>query len=171
VAIKALDPEYLYRWCAPESLPFETTEELEELDGGVGQPRAIEALRFGIGIERPGYNIFALGPPGTGKYPLVRHFLTRRAQSAAVPSDWVYVHDFERPDRPRALRLPPGTGTRLRRDMEQLVEELRPALARAFEGEEYQARFERRAGGGRHAPRSPARHTATPHTLALGVAR
>jgi lon-related putative ATP-dependent protease len=140
VARKALEAGHLYRWCDPESLPFETTEELEELDGGVGQPRATEAVRFGIGIEHPGYNIFALGPPGTGKYPLVRHFLTRSARSAAAPPDWVYVHDFERPNRPRALRLSSGMGMRLRRDMEQLVEELRPALSGAFDGEEYQAR-------------------------------
>jgi lon-related putative ATP-dependent protease len=140
VASKALEADHLYRWCDPESLPFETTEELEELDGGVGQPRATEAVRFGLGIEHPGYNIFALGPPGTGKYPLVRHFLTRGAQSAPIPPDWVYVHDFERPNRPRALQLPPGMGMQLRRDMEQLVEELRPALSGALEGEEYQAR-------------------------------
>ena len=140
MASKALEAGHLYKWCDPESLPFETTEELEELDGGLGQPRAIEAVRFGIGIERPGYNIFALGPPGTGKYPLVRNFLTRRAESEPAPSDWVYVHDFERPNRPRALRLPPGIGMRLQQDMEQLIEELRPALSGALEGEEYQAR-------------------------------
>ena len=138
--VEELKPERLYRRCDPESLPFKTTEELEELDGGMGQPRAVEAVRFGIGIERPGYNIYALGPPGTGKHALVRHFLQARAAERPAPSDWVYVHDFAHPNRPRAIELPPGMGTRLRRDMEQLVEELRPALSSAFEGEEYQAR-------------------------------
>ncbi|BBL79325.1 ATP-dependent protease [Rubrobacter xylanophilus] len=138
--VEELKPERLYRRCDPESLPFKTTGELEELDGGMGQPRAVEAVRFGIGIERPGYNIYALGPPGTGKHALVRHFLHAKAAERPAPSDWVYVHDFAHPNRPRAIELPPGMGTRLRRDMEQLVEELRPALSSAFEGEEYQAR-------------------------------
>ncbi|MBX6763744.1 MAG: AAA family ATPase [Rubrobacteraceae bacterium] len=135
-----LEPSRLYRRCDPESLPFRTTEELEDLDGGMGQPRAVEAVRFGIGIDRPGYNIYALGPPGAGKHALVRHFLEEEAGKRRPPSDWVYVHDFERPYRPRAIELPPGMGVRLRRDMEQLVEELRPSLSSAFEGEEYQAR-------------------------------
>ncbi|WP_273846180.1 Lon protease family protein [Rubrobacter calidifluminis] len=135
-----LEPSRLYHHCDPESLPFTTTEELDDLDGGMGQPRAVEAVRFGIGIDRPGYNIYALGPPGTGKHTLVRHFLEKEAGKRSAPSDWVYVHNFEHPYRPRAIELPPGMGVRLRRDMEQLVEELRPSLSSAFEGEEYQAR-------------------------------
>lgn len=138
--VEELKPDRLYRRCDPNGLPFKTTDELEELDGGMGQPRAVEAVRFGIGIERPGYNIYALGPPGTGKHALVRHFLRAKAAERPAPSDWVYVHDFAHPNRPRAIELPPGMGNRLRQDMEQLVEELRPALASAFEGEEYQAR-------------------------------
>lgn len=141
MANRGLDAEQLYRRCVPESLPFETTAEVEPLeDGRLGQSRAVQALRFGVGIEHPGYNIFALGPPGTGKFPLARHFLTRRAESRPAPPDWIYVYNFEHPERPRAIRLPAGMGLRLRQDMEQLVEELRPALSSAFESEEYQAR-------------------------------
>jgi hypothetical protein len=89
---------------------------------------------------REGYNVFALGPPGTGKRTLVRRIVEGRASGEPPPPDWAYVNNFERPNRPRLLRLPPGTGAALRRNMERLAEELRPALSAAFESEEYQGR-------------------------------
>ncbi len=138
--VKPLPADALYRRCDPAQFPFETTAELEEFTEILGQPRAVEAVRFGVGIEREGYNIFALGPAGTGKHSLVRQFLEERAAAKPVPSDWCYVNNFEQPHRPRALRLPPGVGGQLRRDMERLVEELRTALSSAFESEEYRAR-------------------------------
>jgi len=138
--VKPLEIEALYQRCDPEQFTFETTAELEDLAEIIGQPRAVEAVRFGIGIEREGYNIFALGPAGTGKHSLVRRFLEQRAATEPTPADWCYVNNFEQPHKPRALRLPPGTGTMLRGDMKQLVEELRNALSTAFESEEYRTR-------------------------------
>lgn len=65
--IDPLSAESLYRRCDPSQLNFKTTEELEDVAELPGQARAIEAVRFGIGIKRPGYNLYALGAPGTGK--------------------------------------------------------------------------------------------------------
>ncbi len=48
--------------CTPEHLAFESTDDLEDLTEVMGQERAVEALRFGIGMRRAGYNIYALGP-------------------------------------------------------------------------------------------------------------
>ncbi|MCS7222473.1 MAG: ATP-binding protein [Anaerolineae bacterium] len=138
--VKPLPPESLYRRCDPQQFNFETTEELEDLTEVIGQPRAVEAVRFGVGIERAGYNIFALGPAGTGKHSLVRQFLERQAAAEPVPSDWCYVHNFEQPHRPRALRLPPGVGVQLRDDMKRLIEDLHTALVSAFESDEYRTR-------------------------------
>lgn len=138
--VKPLPPEALYRRCNPQQFNFETTEELEDLTEVIGQPRAVEAVRFGVGIERTGYNIFALGPAGTGKHSLVSQFLERRAATEPVPSDWCYVHNFEQPHRPRALRLPPGVGVQLRDDMKRLIEDLHTALVSAFESDEYRTR-------------------------------
>ena len=137
---QALSPELLCGYCHPSRFPFETTDELEALDEFVGQARAAGAVRFGIGIRRDGYNLYVLGPPGAGKRTLVQEFLARRAKGEGRPSDWCYVHDFEQPHKPRALRLPPGRGVRLRNDMRQLVDELRVAIPAAFESEEYRAR-------------------------------
>lgn len=138
--VKGLNAEALCRRCDPSQFAFETTADLEDLAEVIGQPRAVEAVRFGVGIERDGYNIFALGPAGTGKHSLVRDFLEQRAAARSVPSDWCYVNNFEQPHKPRALALPAGMGVELRRDMERLVEELRTLLSAAFESEEYQTR-------------------------------
>ena len=138
--VKPLDAKALCQRCDPDQFAFETTAELEDLTEIIGQPRAVEAVRFGVGIEQEGYNIFALGPAGTGKLSLVRQFFEQRAASEPVPPDWCYVNNFEEPHRPRALHLPPGKGTELRQDMADLVEELRTALSTAFESEEYQTR-------------------------------
>ena len=66
-SIRPLPPDALYRRCDPATLPFETTAELEEVPGIIGQERAEEAVRFAIGIRRYGYNLYALGPSGMGK--------------------------------------------------------------------------------------------------------
>jgi lon-related putative ATP-dependent protease len=137
-----LPPERLHRRCPPESLPFETTDELRDLEAVLGQDRALEALQFAVGIDRAGYNLFVVGPPGLGNHTVVRRFLEARAEAAPVPSDWCYVNDFEQPHRPRALRLPPGRGVGLREDMRQLVEDLRSAIPAAFESEQYRTRVQ-----------------------------
>ena len=123
-----------------EAVGFETTEDVPEPEGFVGQPRVAAALEFGTGIERPGYNIFAFGPPGAGRHHLVETHLRREASRRPVPPDECYVHDFDRPHRPRLLRLPAGRGRLLRQDMESLIEELGNVLPATFESEEYQTR-------------------------------
>jgi predicted ATP-dependent protease len=136
-----LDAAALYARCDPAEFGFETTAELEDLRGEVvGQSRAMDAVRFGVEVGREGYNVFALGPPGAGKRALVRRLVEERAAGEPTPPDWAYVNNFERPNRPRLLRLPADTGAALRRDMEELAERLRPALSAAFESEEYQTR-------------------------------
>jgi len=60
----ALSAHELYRPCSPDHLTFETTAELPDLKEIIGQPRAVDAIRFGVGMRAPGYNVFALGPPG-----------------------------------------------------------------------------------------------------------
>ncbi len=138
--IKPLPPESLYQRVDPATLAFKTTAELAELTDVIGQPRATEAIQFGIGIVRDGYNLFVLGEPGTGKHSIVRRYLDERASQRPVASDWCYVNNFDEPHRPRALRLPPGRGVPFRQDMERFVEDLRSAIPGAFESEEYRAR-------------------------------
>jgi len=129
-----------YRRCDPASFAFATTAELPPLDEVIGQARAVGAVDFGIGIHSQGYNIFALGPPGTGKASTISQFLERESAELPVPDDWVYVNNFSLPHQPNAIRLPAGRGCEFRRDMEKLVENLQGAITTAFESEEYDAR-------------------------------
>jgi RNA 3'-phosphate cyclase len=135
-----LSPELLCHSCDARQFSFETTEELETLSDVVGQPRAVEAVQFGIGIRQPGYNIFALGPEGMGKLTIVRRFLEQKAATEPTPSDWCYVNNFDDPQKPRVLRMPIGRGAELREDVARLIDELRAAIPAAFETEEYRAR-------------------------------
>ncbi len=126
-----------------DSLPaFSTTDELADLDGIVGQDRAREAIEFGLGIDRDGYNLFVLGPPGAGKETLVRQLLAAKTAATPAPPDWCYVHNFQHPHQPRALSLPAGRGGALRDAMRQLIGELRAAIPAAFESDEYRAHRE-----------------------------
>jgi Lon-like LonC helical domain len=135
-----LAADMLYRQCDPQQLSFETTAEIEDLTDAIGQPRAEEAVRFGIGIQQHGYNLFSLGPEGMGKQTIVRRFLVQKAATQPPPPDWCYVNNFDEPQKPRALRLPVGTGSQFRQDVRQLVEELRASIPAAFETDEYRAR-------------------------------
>jgi len=135
---RELEVEETYRACDPSLFEFSTTRELPELTDIIGQDRAVSAVAFGMSIENDGYNIFALGPAGTGKATTVRAFLSKLAATQPVPDDWVYVHNFAQPHRPKALRLPAGKGREFSKDMEKLVEDLRVAITHAFESEEYE---------------------------------
>lgn len=135
-----LTADQLYRRCDAAALPFASTAELAPADGPLGQDRAVAAVRFAIGMRSSGYNLYALGPVGTGKLALVRQFLAQAAAEQPVPDDWCYVNNFAEPHRPKALRLPAGQAQAFRKEMEHLVEELAAALPAAFEGEEYRTR-------------------------------
>ncbi len=138
--VEPLPAQQLHRTCDPSQFDFETTAELEDSSEILGQERAVDAILFGVGIRREGYNLFALGPSGTGKRTTIGQFLDQQAAAEPIPSDWCYVNNFEQPHRPRSLRLPPGQGVGLRKDMEQLIEELRTAIPAAFESEDYRTR-------------------------------
>lgn len=138
--MRSLKTEELCQRCDPEQFNFATTSELDEISEMVGQERAVEAVLFGIGIRREGYNLFALGPSGTGKHTLVRGFIADQAAREATPSDWCYINNFTQPTKPLLIELPPGRGCDLQKDIDHLVEELRTALPAAFETESFRTR-------------------------------
>ena len=137
-----LTPQQLRRRCAPESFGFTTTAELEPYPGLLGQDRAVEALTFGLAMVERNFNIFVAGTEGTGRTTAVRRFLQEAARQRPTPPDWCYVHNFQDPSRPRALRLPAGQARRLRDDLAVLIRAARRQIPRAFESEEYVAQRE-----------------------------
>jgi lon-related putative ATP-dependent protease len=138
----SLAPPALRRACDPASLHFATTDELQDFADVLGQSRAVEAIRFGVGIERDGYNLYAMGPEGIGRHTTVRRFLEQKAPQRDTPNDWCYVFDFAAPDQPRALELPAGSALRFKQDMARLVEDLRTGIPGAFETDEYRTRLQ-----------------------------
>ncbi len=140
MAIKKLEAAALFRGCDIQSFDFETTADLELLDEIIGQPRAVDAVRFGIGIRRDGYNLFAFGPAGTGKRTLVQRYAVEQAAREALPPDRCYINNFQESGKPRVLSLPAGGGIGLQRDVEQVVDDLHAAIPASFESSEYRTR-------------------------------
>jgi lon-related putative ATP-dependent protease len=138
--VKALPVEALYHRFDAAAFAFESTAELEQPDGILGQDRAVEAIDFGTDMSLAGYNLFVLGSPGSGRHDYVRRFLQEKARTAPAASDWCYVNNFAEAKRPSALELPAGRGVELRRDIERLIEDARTAIPAAFESEDFQTR-------------------------------
>ncbi|HVR30575.1 MAG TPA: AAA family ATPase [Thermoanaerobaculia bacterium] len=138
--LRPIDAKAARRRSDLSSADFETTTELAVLTESIGQPRAVEALKLGVGIDQDGYNIFVLGEPATGRHALAESFLRPVAAARPTPPDWCYVHNFEDARKPKLLALSAGLGNRLRRDLEKFAVELRTVLATALESDEYQTR-------------------------------
>lgn len=137
-----LSPDQLYKSCDPSEFNFESTEELADTGVIFGQERALNAIQFSIAIEQKGYNLFVLGPSGTGKLTAIKEIVAREAEKMPPPDDWCYITQHGHPSKPKTLRLEAGLGKRFADDMDQLIDELSTAIPAAFEGEEYRGRAE-----------------------------
>lgn len=136
----AVDTALLRRRSDHLALGFSTTAELTPARHLIGQERALAAIHFSAAIDKSGFNLFVLGPPGLGKKTAVRNELAAHAAGAPSPDDWVYVNNFDMPHRPRAIRLPRGRARQFERAMVAAIDELRTAIPALFEGEAYQSR-------------------------------
>ena len=112
---------------------FASTAQLEPLSGVLGQARAVQALQFGISMQRPGYNVFVMGESGTGRFSYVQRYLTEQAKQRPTPSDWLYVNHFNEMREPHALQLPPGAGSRFCADIDILLGNLLATFPAVFE--------------------------------------
>jgi predicted ATP-dependent protease len=139
-APRELSPEQLRRRCDPASLPFTTTAEVAPLEATIGQPRALGAISFGLDIDGDGYNLFAVGPSGTGKRTTLRRVVEQTATNRPAGDDWVYLFNFADERRPIAVRMPVGRAPALARDVAKFVDDARRELSRAFESDDYQRR-------------------------------
>ena len=140
VRAKPLPVSELRKTVDPSTLGFADTTELEPISGLIGQERALRAIEFGANMRSNDFNVFVLGPPASGKSTAVRQYLARKARHESPPADWVYVNNFEDPNRPRVIKLPTGRAKPLAKAMIGIIDELRSTLPATFEGEDYQAR-------------------------------
>jgi len=135
---RELAPEQLRCDCDPSSFRFSSTAEIPPLKGFVAQERPVRAIRFGLDIHSPGYNIYVSGLTGTGKTTVIKKFLEEIAVTMPTPDDWCYVHNFHDPNSPVAIHLPAGRAKHLKAEMEELVAHLKREIPKAFDSKEYE---------------------------------
>lgn len=133
-----LPPDKL-RWrCDPARIPFETTAQAEPLEGVVGQDRAMRALKMGVELDAPGYNVFVCGLAGTSRGRTITQILKELRPETSESLDRCYVNNFKNPDRPRLLTLASGRANAFKKDMQSGIEFLRRRIPQVFEGEPFQ---------------------------------
>ncbi len=137
--IKSLHYKLLRRKISPQELSFERFDKLRPLNEFLGQNRAHAALDFGIGIKSKGYNMYAMGPSGIGKYSLITMVLQQQSKTMPIPSDWCYIYNFDDPERPMPLEFKAGEGHIFQQDMFYLIEELSAIIVAVFESHDFHA--------------------------------
>src|SRR5258705_4789568 len=136
--LAGLPPERL-RWrCDPATIPFETTATAEPVTDLVGQERAFRALKMGVELSAPGYNIFVCGLAGTSRGGTIPHVIGQIHPAAKLSLDRCYVNNFKSPDRPRLLVLPRGSANTFKKDVQAGIDFLRRRIPQVFEGEPFQ---------------------------------
>jgi hypothetical protein len=133
-------PEQLRWHCPLEYLEFESTKDVEPLEGIVGQEKAIDAIEMGAQIQSHGYNMFVSGISGTGRLTTVKRLLGKIAKNKPNLSDFCYVHNFKSPDSPRLLRFKAGRGKKFHKAMEEAMLFLRRRIPQLFDEDSFQSK-------------------------------
>jgi ATP-dependent Lon protease len=138
VTHQELAPEKL-RWrCELSRIPFETTAQAELREGFIGQDRALRALKMGVELSAPGYNVFVCGLAGTSRGGTIARMIQELHPATKESLDRCYVNNFKIPDRPRLLSLPRGQANGFKKDMQAGIDFLRRRIPQVFEGEPFQ---------------------------------
>jgi ATP-dependent Lon protease len=126
------------RWkCDPDILEFDSTEDLKPIEGIIGQERALKAIRLGVEMRAPGYNIFICGMSGSGKATTVKQMLETIGADCPPLFDYAYVNNFKDPDRPTLLIFPKGKAKVFKKNLTHAIEILKRKIPQALESEDY----------------------------------
>lgn len=128
----------LKAYCSTDNFDFNTTEELESNDKGIGQDRAIRALEFGLNVDVRGNNLYLEGPSGVGKTMYTRNYLEKLSVKKKVPVDWCYIYNFDNPNEPIAISLPAGQGKELKETMEGFIKDVRADISKTFSNDDFE---------------------------------
>ncbi len=124
--------------CDPGRVPFATTDQFEPLEGVIGQERALRALKMGVELAAPGYNIFVCGLAGTSRGGMMVRLIEEIHPRTELAPDRCYVNNFKNVDRPRLLTLPRGLANTFRKDVQAGIDFLKRRIQQVFEGEPFQ---------------------------------
>ncbi len=135
---KALKLSEVFNECPISAVKIPSGKDLGEYNDFIAQGRAVRAINMGLGIRKPGYNIYVAGHIGTGKTSVIRSFLEKWSKKSPPPPDWIYVHNFDKPEQPTAIQLPAGEARKFKKKMENFVRDLRHEIRAAFQSEDYE---------------------------------
>jgi lon-related putative ATP-dependent protease len=135
---KPLTAEQTFSSCPVNLFKFKSTKNIEESHDIIAQDRAIAAINMGLGIRRPGYNIYVAGIQGTGKTSVIRQFLEQWAVEAPPPNDWLYLHNFNAPECPQAVEMPRGQAKVFKKKMDHIVKTFKAEIPSALQSEDYE---------------------------------
>ena len=124
--------------CNQNMFKFETTDELEPINDGIGQERGIKALEFGINVNVKGYNLYLEGPSGVGKTMYTKNYLDSIAPKKKVPNDWCYIYNFQNPNEPIAVSLPAGQGKEFKESMDGFIKEVKKDIKKTFNADDFE---------------------------------
>lgn len=134
---KELKPDELRWYCDPEVFEFESTSKVKPIEGIVGQERAVKALKLGVDMESPGYNIFVTGLSGTGKMYTIKSMLESISPECSSLKDYAYVNNFDDVDRPKLLTFQAGKASKFRKDLMDSIKYLQQHIPQALESESF----------------------------------
>ena len=124
--------------CNTSIFDFETTEELEPIQSGIGQDRGIKALEFGLQVDVIGYNLYIEGPSGVGKTMYTKNYLNKISKKQKTPCDWCYIYNFDNPNEPIAVDLPAGQGKEFKEAMEGFIKEIKKDIKKTFNNDDFE---------------------------------
>lgn len=137
---KELKPEEL-RWkCDPNIFSFESTDDVDPIEGIIGQERALKAIRMGVDLRAPGYNIYIAGLSGSGKATTVKQMLEKISSDCPRLYDYAYVNNFSNPDQPLLIKFTKGQAKEFKQDLNTAIEILKQRIPIALEGDMYLSR-------------------------------
>ncbi|HMN23623.1 MAG TPA: AAA family ATPase [Ignavibacteriaceae bacterium] len=137
---KELKPEEL-RWkCDPNIFDFESTKDIDPVEGIIGQERALKAIRMGVDLRSPGYNIYIAGLSGSGKATTVKQMLEKISTDCPRLYDYAYVNNFRDPDQPLLIKFQKGQAKEFKQELNSAIEVLKQRIPIAFESELYLSR-------------------------------
>lgn len=136
------------RWTCP---PLQSSGKRPTATFLLEQDRPMTALRTGLAVQAPGYNLFVSGLIGSGRTAVVERLLRDIQPTCRLVPDRVFVHNFREPNRPLLVSLPSGQGPRFRDDLLELGRVVHGALSNALRSRPHRMsrRVVKRASAGR----------------------
>lgn len=135
---RELTAEELRKECDASIFKFNKTDELTVEDKVIGQERALKAIDFGLNVNDEWFNLYVSGIQGTGRNTAILRAVEKIAKEKKIPDDICYLHNFDKPDEPKFLKISAGWGCELKHDVEEFIKDFESEIRKAFLSEDYE---------------------------------